>query len=220
MFWLSALLAVVLGALLAFQVGVNARLRHHVGDPAIAGLISAAVAALATLPLLLPATASAKPGVCQRTTIQAVLVQEDRLTPEGVANGRKVSLVRCGDVTDDGNADALFAVASGGTAGNTRFGVIEGRKNGSPGALVLYKRGYGVGVSRRDRRSFGLRAAAPPATRGSGSSRGARTARPERSCSTSAVTELASPAVTGARSRSSSPTTAPRIRTAARAPTG
>ena len=114
----------------------------------------AAVAALATLPLLLPATASAKPGVCQRTTIQAVLVQENRLTPEGVANGRKVSLVRCGDVTDDGNADALFAVASGGTAGNTRFGVIEGRKNGSPGALVLYKRGYGVGVSRRDRRSF------------------------------------------------------------------
>ena len=69
----------------------------------------AAVAALATLPLLLPATASAKPGVCQRTTIQAVLVQEDRLTPEGVANGRKVSLVRCGDVTDDGNAEALFA---------------------------------------------------------------------------------------------------------------
>jgi transporter family-2 protein len=52
MFWLSALLAVVLGALLAFQVGVNARLRHHVGDPAIAGLISAAVAALALLVFL------------------------------------------------------------------------------------------------------------------------------------------------------------------------
>jgi hypothetical protein len=45
-------------------------------------------------------------------------------------------------------------VASGGTAGNTRFGVIEGRADGSPGALVLYRRGYKVGVARRGRRSF------------------------------------------------------------------
>jgi len=113
-----------------------------------------AAAALASLVLLLPATASAKPAVCQRATIQAELVDAGRLTPEGIANGQKVSLVRCGDVTDDGNADALFAVASGGTAGNTRFGVIEGLDDGSPGALVLYKRGYKVGVSRRDVRSF------------------------------------------------------------------
>ncbi len=49
MFWLSALLTVVLGALLAVQVGVNARLRHHVGDSAIAGLVSASVAALTLL---------------------------------------------------------------------------------------------------------------------------------------------------------------------------
>ena len=58
MFWLSALLAVVLGVLLAVQVGVNARLRYHVGDAAIAGLISAAVAALSLLVYLLAARRS------------------------------------------------------------------------------------------------------------------------------------------------------------------
>ena len=114
----------------------------------------AAAAAVAALALLLPATASAKPAVCQRSAIQAELVDEGRLTTEDIANGQRVSLVRCGDVTDDGNTDALFAVASGGTAGNTRFAVIEGLEDGSPGALVLYKRGYKVGVARRDRRSF------------------------------------------------------------------
>ena len=114
----------------------------------------AATAALAALALLVPATASAKPAVCQRSTIQAELVNERRLTAETIANGQRVSLVRCGDVTDDGSSDALFAVASGGTAGNTRFGVIEGREDGTPGALVLYERGYKVGVARRDRRSF------------------------------------------------------------------
>lgn len=114
----------------------------------------AAAAALAAFVLLLPATASAKPAVCQRSTIQTELVDEGRLTTERIANGQRVSLVRCGDVTDDGHTDALFAVASGGTAGNTRFGVIEGLEDGSPGALVLYKRGYKVGLSRRDEHSF------------------------------------------------------------------
>ena len=114
----------------------------------------AAAAALAATALLLPTTASAKPAVCHRATIEAELVDKGQLTPEGVANGQRVSLARCGDVTDDGNTDTLFAVASGGTAGNTRFGVIEGLDDGSPGALVLYKRGYKLGVSRRDGRSF------------------------------------------------------------------
>jgi len=114
---------------------------------------SAALAALA-LAVLLPASASAKPAVCQRATIQAELIKEGKLTPDGIRNGQRVSLVRCGDATDDGTADALFAVASGGTAGNTRFGVIEGRDDDSAGALVLYKRGYKVGLARRDERSF------------------------------------------------------------------
>ena len=110
--------------------------------------------ALAALVLLLPATASAKPAVCQRSTIQQELLDAGRLTEQGIAFGEVVTLVRCGDVTDDGHADALFAVASGGTAGNTRFGVFEGAEDGSPGALVLYKRGYKVGLARRDRKSF------------------------------------------------------------------
>ena len=114
----------------------------------------AASAALTALALLLPASAFAKPTVCQRATVQAELVDAGKLTPARIANGMRVSLVRCGDVTDDGNADALFAVASGGTAGNTRFGVLEGRDADSAGALVLYKRGYRVGIARRDQRSF------------------------------------------------------------------
>ena len=52
MIWLYAVVAVVLGALLSVQAGVNARLRHHVGDAAIAGLISALVAALTLLVFL------------------------------------------------------------------------------------------------------------------------------------------------------------------------
>ena len=114
----------------------------------------AAAAALAALALLFPATASAKPAVCQRATLEAELVDGGQLTAERIAGGQRVNLVRCGDVTDDDTPDALFAVASGGTAGNTRFGVIEGTADGSPGALVLYKRGYKVGLARRDRRSF------------------------------------------------------------------
>ena len=65
-----------------------------------------------------------------------------------------MSLVRCGDVTDDGNADALFAVASGGAPGTCGSGSSRDSQDGSSGALVLYKRGYKVGISRRDRRSF------------------------------------------------------------------
>ena len=62
--------------------------------------------------------------------------------------------MRCGDITNDGDADGLFTLASGGTAGDTRFGVFRGRKDGAPGALVLWRPGYKVGVARRNRRSF------------------------------------------------------------------
>lgn len=116
--------------------------------------VPAAAASLAALALLFPAAASAKPAVCHRSVLEAELVSGGELDADHVANGERVNLIRCGDVTDDGISDALFAVSSGGTAGNTRFGVIEGRKDGSPGALVLWKRGYKVGVARRDRRSF------------------------------------------------------------------
>ena len=113
-----------------------------------------APAALAALALVVPAGASAEPAVCHRAVLEAALVEGGELTAQRIAGGERVNLVRCGDVTDDGIKDALFAVASGGTAGNTRFGVIEGREDGSAGGLVLYKRGYKVGLARRNRRSF------------------------------------------------------------------
>ena len=65
--------------------------------------------------------------------------------------GRAVALVRCGDITNDG-ADALFTVFSGGTAGDTNFGVLRGGSR----ALVLYRQGYKIGIARRNRRSFAV----------------------------------------------------------------
>src|SRR5690349_11111640 len=102
---------------------------------AVHPLAPAALAALAALALVVPAGASAKPAVCHRAVLEASLVESGELTAQRIADGERVNLVRCGDVTDDGIKDALFAVASGGTAGNTRFGVIEGREDGSAGGL-------------------------------------------------------------------------------------
>ena len=103
---------------------------------------------------VLPQAAAAKPSVCVSSTIQQALVNAGRLTDEDIANGEVVDLVRCGDITGDGRADALFTVASGGTAGDTRFGVLEGRADGTPGAFVLYRHGYKVGIDRRTSRAF------------------------------------------------------------------
>jgi hypothetical protein len=113
------------------------------------GIAAASVAAAA-----LPATADANPDVCARSVIQRALIDAGKLTQQDVANGEVVDLVRCGDVTADGPRDAVFTVASGGTAGDTRFGVLKGRANGSAGKLVLYRSGYKVGISRHSRRAF------------------------------------------------------------------
>ena len=43
--------------------------------------------------------------------------------------------------------------ASGGTAGDTHFGVIEGGADGA-GEVALFKAGYKVGVARHNSRSF------------------------------------------------------------------
>ena len=110
------------------------------------------VLALAVLALL-PATAlatSGKPRVCRPATIERALIDAGKLTVSDTKNGIAVDLVRCGDVTADGVADAVFTLASGGTAGDTRFGVLRGRA----GRLVLYRTGYKVGIARRDARSF------------------------------------------------------------------
>jgi hypothetical protein len=109
--------------------------------------------ALAVLALL-PATAAAKPPVCSPDVIQQKLIDEGKLTQADVGFGVVVDLVRCGDVTADDAIDAVFTLASGGTAGDTRFGVLRGTADGSAGELALFREGYKVGVARRGRRSF------------------------------------------------------------------
>ena len=109
-----------------------------------------ALAALA----LLPATAVAKPQVCNPDVIQQALIDAGKLTQEDVDLGMVVAQVRCGDVTADDAIDAVFTIASGGTAGATHFGVLQGREDGSNGALLLYRQGYKIGVARHSRRAF------------------------------------------------------------------
>jgi hypothetical protein len=100
-----------------------------------------------------PAAGAAPPG-CTADQIQQKLIDAGKLTPDGVKSGEVVDLVRCGDVTADGASDAIFTVASGGTAGDTRFGVLRGNPDGSLGALVLFRQGYKIGIARHSRRSF------------------------------------------------------------------
>jgi hypothetical protein len=109
-----------------------------------------ALAALA----LLPASAAAKPPVCSPTVIEDALIAAGKLTQEGIGFGQRVDLVRCHDVTNDDKIDAVFTVASGGTAGDIHFGVLLGRADGSSGRLALYREGYKVGVAVRSRRAF------------------------------------------------------------------
>jgi hypothetical protein len=105
---------------------------------------------------LLAATlaAAAPPSLCTPATIQQHLLDTGKLTRQSIEFGEVVDLVRCGDVTADGQKDAVFTVASGGTAGDTRFGVLEGDAAGQPAKLVLWRDGYKVGIARHNRRSF------------------------------------------------------------------
>ncbi len=110
-------------------------------------------AMLSGLALLAPA-AHAGPQVCAPDAIGQALIAAGKLTQDAIDGGEGVDLVRCGDVTGDGAADAVFTIASGGTAGDIRFGVLQGKADGSAGAPVLYRQGYKVGIARRDSRSF------------------------------------------------------------------
>jgi hypothetical protein len=85
--------------------------------------------------------------VCRTTTIIDRLVDRGKLTRQDVELGRGVTTVRCRDLTGDGERDALFAIASGGTAGNTNFGILLGRAGGAPGRLALYRDGYKVAIA-------------------------------------------------------------------------
>ncbi len=116
-------------------------------------LMRVIVIALAAFALLSPA-ASAKPALCTPDAIQQALIAAGRLTQDDIDGGEVVDLIRCGDVTADGDTDALFTVASGGTAGDTRFGVIQGRADGTARRVVLWRSGYKLGISRRTKRAF------------------------------------------------------------------
>ena len=109
------------------------------------------LAALAGLLALAPAHAAAKPTLCFTGAVEQLLIADGKLTEQDVKAHAGVDEVRCGDVTADGVTDAVFAVASGGTAGDTRFGVYSG---GDSPKLVLWKQGYKVALARHDRRSF------------------------------------------------------------------
>jgi hypothetical protein len=113
-------------------------------------IVKTTVSALVALALLAPA-AGAKPRICGAKNIQGLLINLGKLKPSDVKNEMRVDLVRCGDVTGDGRADAVFTISSGGTAGDIRFGVV---KAGSEDGLVLYKPGYKVGIARVNRRAF------------------------------------------------------------------
>jgi hypothetical protein len=108
--------------------------------------------ALAILALLPATAAAAQAPVCDRATIEQALIDAGKVTQEDFELGRAVALVRCGDVTNDGAADAVFTVYSGGTAGDINFGVLRGGSR----ALVLYRQGYKIGIARRNSRSFAV----------------------------------------------------------------
>ena len=109
-----------------------------------------AAACLSAAAVSAPA-AHAKPQVCFATAIDQILVADGKLTEQDVDAGAAVDLVRCGDVTGDRVTDAVFTVASGGTAGDIRFGVLQG---GADPRILLYEPAYKVGIARHDSRSF------------------------------------------------------------------
>jgi hypothetical protein len=96
--------------------------------------------------------AGAHPHICGRAAVQQSLIAAGKLTTAAISQHEGVDLVRCGDVTGDGAADAVFTLASGGTAGDTRFGVVRG----ADGAVLLFKPAYSVGIARHDSRSFDI----------------------------------------------------------------
>ncbi len=110
-------------------------------------------ASLGALTFLAPTTHAQAPG-CSADTVQQALVSMGKLTQEDIDGGVVVDLVRCGDITADGVSDALFTLASGGTAGDTRFGVLKGNADGTLGARILFKQGYKVGIARHSSRAF------------------------------------------------------------------
>jgi hypothetical protein len=109
-------------------------------------------AALAGLTFLAP-SASAQEG-CSVEAVQQALMSAGKLSQDDIDGGVGVSLVRCGDVTGDGVTDAVYTLSSGGTAGDTQFGVLQGNANNTLGKRILSKKGYKIGIARHNSKSF------------------------------------------------------------------
>jgi hypothetical protein len=116
--------------------------------------LTIAAAAVVTALLLIPGKAAAQPPLCATAAVQQALIDAGKITQADIDAGEVVDLIRCGDLTADGDADVLFTLASGGTAGDTRFGVFQGRADGTARRLLLFRQGYKVGISRRTKRAF------------------------------------------------------------------
>src|SRR4051812_15763517 len=86
--------------------------------------------------LLAPA-AHANAQACSPDAVQQALLDAGQLTQEAIDEGVAVSLVRCGDTPAEGVSDPLSTLASGGPAGDPRFGVPQGNGDGSLGARIL-----------------------------------------------------------------------------------
>ena len=107
------------------------------------------LAALLTLAFAAPAGAQT-PAVCEGATIERFLLDSGRVEADTFTfDGVEINSVRCADVTRDGHTDALFAISSGGTAGNTRWGVLAGAADGKPARVATLRSGYKVGVAIR-----------------------------------------------------------------------
>lgn len=99
--------------------------------------------ALVLLAAPLAATAHAGPRVCDERTIVRAMKDAGKSLDGGIGQ------IRCGDVTSDGARDAVFAVLSGGTAGPTHFGVVQGAsETAGDGGLILYRYGYKLSIDR------------------------------------------------------------------------
>ena len=109
--------------------------------------VAAASVAASTAATPPAAAAAAAPAVCVAKTLMDELVARGKVTAAG--HGFGVSIVRCADLDGNGERDALFAIASGGTAGNIHWGIMLGGTGGAPGRLALFRDGYKVGVAVR-----------------------------------------------------------------------
>lgn len=81
---------------------------------------------------------------CVRANVKRIL--RNRPTYRSAKrNGGGLAAVRCVNINGDHRGDPLFAISSGGTAGNQAWGIALGTRSGR-GRIVKFQRGYGLGI--------------------------------------------------------------------------